>query len=94
MTLSKTPSSVAGLSSTLDNDCFSFSDVCQQSQVIINVRSLHGQQIPRVSAKVFDPRRRAECVGGRNKSMHLNRLDQFGLRRDFDITFLRFEHAI
>ena len=46
MTLSKTPSSVAGLSSTSTTDCFSLSEVRQQSQVVINVRPLHGQQIP------------------------------------------------
>ena len=46
------------------------------------------------SAKVFDPRCRAECVGTRNKSMRLNGLDQFGLRHDLDIRSLGFEHPV
>ena len=78
----------------IDDDCFSLSDVRQQSQVVINVRPLHGQQIPVFPLKVFDPRCRAECVGGRNKSMHLNGLDQFALRRDLGVGFLAFEHPI
>ena len=93
MTLSKTPSSVAGLSRHLDDDRFSFAEVRQQSQVVINVRPLHGS-IPVFLQKVFDPRCRAECVGDRNKSMHLNGLDQFALRRDLCGGFLGFEHPI
>ena len=46
----------------LDDDCFSFAEVRQQSQVVINFRPLHGRQIPRVLAKVFDAPCRAECV--------------------------------
>ena len=45
-------------------------------------------------AKVFDARCRAECVGGRNKSMHLNGLDQFALKRDLGGGFLGFKHPI
>jgi len=78
----------------LDDDRFSFAEARQQSQIVINVRPLHGQQIPGVPGKVFDPRCRVECVGGRNKSMHLNGLDQFAFRRDLGVGFLAFKHPI
>ena len=47
MTLSKTPSSAAGLSSTSTTIASVFADVGQQRQVVVNVRPLHGQH-PRV----------------------------------------------
>ena len=94
MTLSKTPSSVAGLSSTSTTIASVFADVRQQSQIVINFRPLHGQQIPVFPLKYSTLAAVAECVGGRNKSMHLNGLDQFALRRDLGVGFLGFEHPI
>ena len=42
----------------------------------------------------YDSSCRAECIGPRNKSTHLNGLDQFALRRDFSVEFLGFKHSI
>jgi hypothetical protein len=42
----------------------------------------------------YDSRCRAECIGARNKSTHLNGLDQFALRRDLGVEFLGFKHSI
>ena len=77
----------------LDDDCFSFADVSQQSQVVINVRLLHGQQIPVFPLKYSTLAAVPSVSVGRNKSMHLNGLDQFALRRDLGVRFLAFKHA-
>ena len=78
----------------LDNDCFSFADVRQQSQVVINVRPLHGQQIPVFPLKYSTLAAVPSVSVVTNKSMHLNGLDQFALRRDLGVGFLAFEHPI
>ena len=57
-----------------------FAAVSQQCQAVVNVRLLHGQEIPVFPLKVFDPRHRAECVDRHKQSMHIYGLDQFVLR--------------
>src|SRR5207302_11283004 len=83
-----------GIIEHLDADCIGLSEVCLQSQFVINFWPLHGRQPARFPLEIIAPRSPAERVCAHKGIMSLTCLGQFARLRDARFGFVALKYKI